>query len=190
MNRFPSERDDIQELIKNIEWSEAKVRKLVELENVEYKVNKKPINLGCFGHYVLFTIFLMGICELSLIFPEITKFVYENEYALIIFIFAYMIIIFLLNRYFIFIKKTLKMDKLKSIPAEREKLIVELTLHSVIPLDYWHPDMLDRLKMYLVNKRADNLKEALNLLEEEIRHNETMRQLKAIGRRIRRLTID
>ena len=37
-----------------------------------------------------------------------------------------------------------------------------------------------KLESYLVNKRADTLKEALNLFEEEKRHDEQMREINIV----------
>ena len=51
---------------------------------------------------------------------------------------------------------------------------------SVIPPKYQDLWSINKIKGYLVNQRADNLKECLNLLEDEIKHNQQIENLQEI----------
>ncbi|MDG5789311.1 hypothetical protein QA612_17765 [Evansella sp. AB-P1] len=51
---------------------------------------------------------------------------------------------------------------------------------ELIPDNYINQYALSKLESYLVNKRADTLKEALNLFEQEKRHDEQMNELSII----------
>lgn len=51
---------------------------------------------------------------------------------------------------------------------------------SLIPKSYIHLHALNKLESYILNKRADDVKEALNLYEEELRHDEQLRELNIV----------
>ncbi|MFA9559295.1 hypothetical protein ACERII_18445 [Evansella sp. AB-rgal1] len=63
---------------------------------------------------------------------------------------------------------------------EQMKNIEDSVNPVFIPKVYMNQYALNKLEEYLVNKRADNLKEALNLFEQEKLHNEQMKQLNII----------
>lgn len=48
---------------------------------------------------------------------------------------------------------------------------------SEVPEAYYYSYAVDKFIEFILNKRADNLKEAINLLELEYKHEETMEQL-------------
>jgi len=51
---------------------------------------------------------------------------------------------------------------------------------SVIPAKYMNLRYLNKIESYLVNQRADTLKECLNLLEDDIKHNQQIENLQVI----------
>jgi hypothetical protein len=57
---------------------------------------------------------------------------------------------------------------------------IEALKKSVIPPKYQDLWSLNEIKSYLVNQRADTLKECLNLLENDIKHNEQIKNLQVI----------
>lgn len=62
-------------------------------------------------------------------------------------------------------------DKLNKIV---EEINVELAAleQSVIPEEYWHVPYLQRMKRYIEQNRADNLREVLDLVDLDIRHKQ------------------
>ncbi len=89
---------------------------------------------------------------------------------------GYPLLIFLFNLYVRAAKRWLYRDELEKMKINRNLLVDKLQKTSTIPSDYWSTSNLLRMKRYLTNKRADNLKDALNLLENELRDEYFMQQ--------------
>ncbi|RDW16691.1 hypothetical protein [Oceanobacillus chungangensis] len=68
---------------------------------------------------------------------------------------------------------------IQSLTAEKEQLL-QLIHHSNIPQKYVSIGALQTFEQYVVNGRADNLKEAINLYEQELRHQEHMNELRQL----------
>jgi hypothetical protein len=92
----------------------------------------------------------------------------------------YPIVMFLFNRYVIFMKKKIFKEDIDSFETKRNDNYTQLTSFSVVPQDYWNVYYLISIRKYFENKRADTLKEALNLLEQERQLNQYLNQLRAI----------
>ena len=81
------------------------------------------------------------------------------------------------------LKKNLRKNRQRMI--EIENLVGEkmglLKSFSEVPEDYWYCYAVDQLISYFNNKRADTLKEAINLLESDIKHAQQMGQLQTLN---------
>ncbi|OUQ86654.1 hypothetical protein B5G50_19490 [Brevibacillus brevis] len=89
-------------------------------------------------------------------------------------------LIFFINKWHIKYKYSQNKDRIKEIQEYFPKIPDDLQTNSVIPEAYWSSAALIVLEQYLINKRADNLKECLNLYEIEQRHHQTIAQLDEI----------
>ncbi len=169
-------------LIKNIELSESLIQEMLRLDTKVDRIMKKPIRLGCFGHFVMLAILTVATMMLIPVLMEGLSAEFETVagISLIMVCFSYMVIVLVINRTALAMKKSDHAKFLKEYPMKRKLLFLKLTAESVIPAAYWSMDCLYAMKAYLNNKRADNLKEAINILEEEMRHNARMSQLAAI----------
>lgn len=173
------------ELLANLKWSLEVSRKIVDLDNKLYKIYKKPIKLGFLGHFYLFMFYGM-ITAGAMFYLDFNNGVFdyftEDQSADIrmgVFL-AYPFLIFFINRYIMMCKRFINNPDIKMMQKQRPKLVSELAKTTVVPKDYWNIQYFSLLIKYIENKRADNLKEALNLLAEDIRHEETLSQLGAI----------
>jgi hypothetical protein len=171
-------------LIKNIELSESLIQEMLRLDTKVDRIMKKPIRLGCFGHFIMLAILCFAV--MSLIPLLVERLYWDGDFETVIAIilimvcFSYMVIVLVINRTALAMKKSDHAKFLKEYPMKRKLLFLKLTAESVIPAAYWSMECLYAMKTYLNNKRADNLKEAINILEEEMRHNARMSQLAAI----------
>jgi len=86
----------------------------------------------------------------------------------------------------VFVKKRIeaKKDIYLSYPREREKLIDMLRMASSVPEAYWHVQALQIMRLYVINGRADTIKEAINLLEHEIRVDQQLQSLRNIEKQL------
>lgn len=57
-------------------------------------------------------------------------------------------------------------------------------IYAIFPKDYANPKDIKKIYSYLVNRRADNMKEAINLLEHENYQEEQNRQINALNDQI------
>jgi hypothetical protein len=171
-------------LIKNIELSETLIQEMLRLDAKVDKIMKKPIRLGCVTHFIIMAILYLALLSLLTVLVEgidmSEGFETVAAISLIMVCFSYMVIVLVINRTALAMKKSDHAKFLKEYPMKRKLLFLKLTEESVIPAAYWSMDCLYAMKAYLNNKRADNLKEAINILEEEMRHNARMSQLAAI----------
>lgn len=76
-------------------------------------------------------------------------------------------------------KITKNKDKINEIKRRLADLNEEVT-PVYIPRTYINDYALSKLKSYFSNRRADTLKEALNLFEDEMRHNQQMREINTV----------
>lgn len=97
------------------------------------------------------------------------------------------VLLFLAAIYFLFIWPTVHVKKKVKNNIERineiKFLLKELSekidpIH--IPKGYINIYALTKLESYILNKRADNLKEALNLFEQEKRHDQQMQEINTV----------
>lgn len=97
------------------------------------------------------------------------------------------LVIFFGSIYFLFIWPTLNVKK--KIKKNKERINeIHLLLNDLerkvnpvyIPRTYINKYALSKLQSYFLNKRADTLKEALNLFEQEKRHDQQMREINIV----------
>ncbi|SER24532.1 hypothetical protein SAMN04487944_10246 [Gracilibacillus ureilyticus] len=66
---------------------------------------------------------------------------------------------------------------LQRLEAEKEQLL-QLLDYSIVPEKYWTVHAIQMFEEYIQNSRADSLKEAINLYEQELRHEEHMQEMR------------
>lgn len=68
--------------------------------------------------------------------------------------------------------------KIQENNSKKNNIANNIRRMTVVPESYININYIRRFIQYIDNQRADNLKECINLLEEEFRHNEKMKTLK------------
>lgn len=71
-------------------------------------------------------------------------------------------------------------EQLKQLRLAETTLLSELSQQTIVPSYYWFPDAIESFETYLINYRADTIKEAINIYEEERRHLQFVDELKNI----------
>lgn len=61
---------------------------------------------------------------------------------------------------------------------QQERSLVNHIGKSIIPMAYCYPRAINTFENYIINKRADTIKECLNLYEQERRNNKSMNELR------------
>jgi hypothetical protein len=97
-------------------------------------------------------------------------------------LFSWLCLISIVVGYFYNIKVSEQRKSYYSLEDEQIRQKKEELIESVIPNEYQDTQSLNKIESYLINQRADNLKECLNLLEDERKHNEQIRNLQEIQR--------
>ncbi|OYD57626.1 hypothetical protein CGZ90_13245 [Fictibacillus aquaticus] len=69
-------------------------------------------------------------------------------------------------------------NRINKIISEKEFYFDKLEKESLVPMTYRNLYALDRFITYFKNGRADSLKEAINLFEQEVRHEEQINELR------------
>lgn len=179
---------DREELLDNLEGSLRLVSQIEQIDNRVAKIYRKPIRISWNIHMsVMLTIFSsLGILVL---FHEFTNwtidFPYEIPYIdsfevfkfIGIPVLVYPALIVFINLYTTFSKRWLFRGELEKLRIKRLALVEKLNGFTAIPAEFWSVLNLTRMQKYIRQHRADDLKEALNLLAEDIRHDQLMLQL-------------
>lgn len=183
-----------EELLLNI----AETRNSIEkLQNIHGRLNalyKPPIKFGCLGHIISFIVYwvvvslAMGWVMDIVLFPvnimlsdDILEKVGEIGAVIIVIVVAisYPYIFNLINKNRNKKNAEISMSQeVKRMEMEKQNIIEYIETNSVIPADYRYIGALNTFEKYLINQRADNLKECINLFEQEMRHEEQMNELR------------
>jgi hypothetical protein len=183
-----------EELLLNINETREAVKKVQGIHNQLTSLFKKPMNFGCIGHVIAFTVYvpLMSILVgfvLEIFLIPIKWITTENTFDVITTVWAYSILIGIAISYpyafnLINKKRSKKNEELfnnelvQKLEKEKLYLLQRINDYTVIPEDYRYVNALNIFEKYLVNQRADNLKECINLFEQEKRHEEEIQELK------------
>ena len=179
---------DREELLDNIDRSLRLVTQIEQIDTRVTKIHRKPIRISWSIHWsVMLTIFsTLGVLVLFNEFTDLTREIpfeipYINNVSIFKFIgypvLAYPIIIISINFYISFSKRLLFRKELEKLRIRRIGLVEKLNVFSVIPQEFWSVRNINRMHKYLDQGRADDLKEALNLLAEDVRHDQVMLHL-------------
>lgn len=157
-------------LLEEIRQYQSIVNQSINLQHEHESFYSKPafiVGLGLRGRIITF--FILCIVFVSLNIPLVSM------------------VIFYGSLYFLFIWPTIhvngKVKRNKERINEIKKLLGELSknVNPVhLPKTYINEYALSKLESYLLNKRADTLKEALNLFEQEKRHDQQMQEINAV----------
>jgi hypothetical protein len=166
------------ELLHNIELTLTMVEQMEKANLQVERIRRKPIRLAFSLHFALVAVVtaLIGgfflLDEMGMFNKEYQWIQRDNLlYFLAIPLIGYPTIVYFSNLYVVLAKRWLYRDELQKLELRRLGMIEKLNNTSYIPADYWTVAQLTRMRKYLRNKRADSLKEVLNLLEEELRYD-------------------
>ncbi|MCR8633672.1 hypothetical protein [Paenibacillus radicis (ex Xue et al. 2023)] len=173
-------------LLNNIDKTLQYVNKISEYDVKLTWIFKKPLRLGFMVHLLVLSILLFVSFYLHFRIAKDQSMVFVL-YSICFLMASYMFLTFVINKVLVLSKKSDNAKFLKEYPKLRSDAYNSLQNESVIPPTYWAADYLLLIKQYLSDKRADNLKEALNILESELRHNQQMMQLSVIKDQIKEL---
>ncbi|WCK57327.1 hypothetical protein PP175_29495 (plasmid) [Aneurinibacillus sp. Ricciae_BoGa-3] len=93
----------------------------------------------------------------------------------------YLISVYTYNKKFVAKRIISNEQNMREWEKEWKRQRMTLFAKSQIPQAYWDVSVLNVFEAYLVNRRADTLKECINMFEEEQRYSEHMRQLSIIA---------
>lgn len=186
-----------ENLLRNIAETRNDVNRLQSIYSHLNSLYKSSIQLGCIGHVVAFIVYWsLGVWLLSFIlkifsFLDVILYALLSEAILdsIATIIAYILIFGVAFSYpYVFnqinkkrMKKNAEIAKsgeAQKLELEKQAFIDKIQNNSVIPVDYCYTKALNAFERYLLNQRADNLKECINLYEQERRHEEQIQEIK------------
>ncbi len=169
------------ELLHNIELTLTMVEQMEKANLQAERIRRKPIRLAFSFHFALVALLtaLIGgfflLDEMGVFNTEYQWIQRDNLlYFLAVPLIGYPAIVYFANLYVVLAKRWLYRDELQKLELRRLGMIEKLNNASYIPSDYWQVAHLTLMRKYLRNKRADSLKEALNLLEEELRYEQLL----------------
>lgn len=127
--------------------------------------------------YLLFTIVSIPVALLS--FGNMVIFVILGIISIFITIYLYITLEEKINLFQINKKTSKHLNRIQSIVNEEAEIMKYLEEQDM-PLAYCYPNAIKNFETYLKNQRADNLKECINLLEQDIQHQQNINELRTI----------
>ncbi|WP_088549415.1 hypothetical protein [Paenibacillus aquistagni] len=174
------------DILENLYWTLSLVKEIQDIENLEAYSKRRPIDFHIISHIII-----GWLCvPLLMILYSILKTSYNVEFPKYInldsdfywFFIPYPVIVLLVNRLTLLCKWMKYSSRVKQnnqlLPGVKENLYHE----SIVPTEYWSPANVSTLIKYFEQERVSNMGEALNMLDEAIRHQEKMEKLDDIER--------
>lgn len=184
------------ELLLNINETKNMINKLQNTHRSLTALYKEPIKFGCLGHLIAFFIYWASLSYilswvLGVILYPIKIMLSDNiadKFGSVVAVILVIIVALSYPYLFNLInKKHLKQNDdiarsstAKNLELEKQSIIQYIETHSVVPADYRYLSALNTFEKYLINKRADSLKECINLFEQEIRHEEQINEIRIL----------
>jgi hypothetical protein len=174
---------ETEELLQDIEHALKMIELMEQIDDRTAKIKRSPIRLPVGFHVGVIAIAFAALGA-GFLLDQVGFFVDYRFFVTIdnlwiylgIPLIGYPLLILMINLYVRFAKKWLYRDELEKLSINKMLYVEKLQKVSRIPQDYWTSVNLIRMKRYILTKRAENLKEALNLLEDELRANYFMEQ--------------
>ncbi|MCG7344044.1 hypothetical protein MHZ92_07865 [Sporosarcina sp. ACRSL] len=190
-----------EDVVANLDYTAPRVYELDRLKE-EYRIFelKDPLKFGLYGYYERtypLPIYFNAILALIIFaIPLWCVFVFQGFFSKIL-IFAITVTIFYyISKPFKFIFKKIDFSSRKALitinyeSACKEfdeqstqlagpiiDLLDDLRENSVVPENYWHTDAMRKITRYFANHRAETLKEAINLYEQEAREDQRHKEV-------------
>ncbi|UAL47151.1 hypothetical protein K7887_20240 [Sutcliffiella horikoshii] len=183
-------------LLNNIQSTRNEVNNIININKKIGNYFKEPIKIGFSGHIgallISFILWLVAFLLVVLILIYPLEMIFGEDLAQLIFnglglllllgtIIGYVYLYSATNKKIV--ESNIKADgneEVVKLRQDRDKLLLSLSSNSIIPKDYWTIDALNTFEKYIINKRAEDLKECINLYEQESRHDEQMREISAM----------
>lgn len=159
-----------QQLMKQIDFTLQKTKVLADSDAFLRKATGKPIQMSFYMHGTVFMFFSLAIYGVTVLFhipePEHGYLIIPTE------VLIYLTFVFLVNRIALTVKAGQYGKDIRIWQQRRREAWEDLHKYSDVPKKYWKFSYLLLMKSYLDNLRADTMKECLNLLEADIRHQQ------------------
>jgi hypothetical protein len=170
-----------EKLLSNLNETKEIIDKITKLNKDKERYYKSPFQ-SCLLMAIIFVI-IIAICSwfLGLLAPGLNKNIFAWILKEVICSVITIIILLLLETFIPKIRVLIYKDVIKSIEEEVLLNYKILENNSELPKAYWNSYAVNKLIEYFINKRADNIKEALNLLELDYKHKEKMEMLEEIN---------
>lgn len=169
--------EEKEQLIENLSTTNILIERLMKLDNEYGSYFKKPLNFAWWGHILAFLIFNQVVNSILLNLP-IYFLNYLSQFMFPINIVIYIILYTQFNKKAIQKRVSTNKNRINEISDQHQEIITLLNRDSIVPPDYRNAYAVSKFITYLKNGRAENLKEAMNLYEQEIRHDEQVRQIR------------
>jgi hypothetical protein len=177
---------DKETYLLNIRLTKERIKRLKDNYEEYSFIHKKPLNFNWLQHIIVWFIMLVAVSYVIDLITLPLRYIFgEGEmsnFAFGIYVIIYTILYInayvKINRNKLNKKMTQYAERAEIIPFENEQLLFEIENESFIPVDYRNLYTLGKLEKYFINGRADDLKEAINLFEEEKRYDEQMNEIK------------
>jgi ABC-type multidrug transport system fused ATPase/permease subunit len=169
-----------ENLINNLKETKTIIDKITALKKEKGRFYKSPFQ-SCFFMVIVFIVILV-ICNwlFGVLVPMFDKNILAWIEKAIISIVITIIIMYLLEKLIPKIRVLINKDKITVLEEQISSNFKILENISELPKNYWNSYAVDKIIEYFTNRRVENLKEALNLLDLDYKHKEKMEMLEHI----------
>jgi len=177
--KLQAEAQEKSNLAENLSLTESLVTKYVENQKEINHYYEKPMSFPIWLH-IIFGLIGYGIFGnlLLIIFLAFNIGAPLNYVSIVIGALIYPIGYNVLNSKLREKKISKNKDQIEELNKHNKTTISKLEEKSIIPEDYWSKEALSHFKKYIQNQRADTLKEAINLYEQEQHQNRQMNEIR------------
>lgn len=178
------------DLLKNLQFTKSAVIALEEMHHDINMYNKRLIRI----HPAWYALACPFIIVWMMVKIERDIYRFQNYFDILVgllvcflLFIGFCCLIYLLNNWFVRYKYIKNANRVREIQEDYPLIFDDLRTYSMIPEAYWNSAALSVMEGYLINKRADTLKECLNLYESErfqhasIAYLEDIKRLQAIS---------
>jgi hypothetical protein len=190
MSELISSNTQKNSILENLNFTKDQVSTLVNNHREYVNYHRKPLNFSRLKHVVAFLLFSLALSLLYAIVasPIAVVFNIETEsltepVAVPLFI-GSIILYFICYRLFNNRQQKVKLVKhavrINQIISEKEMILHRLDQESIVPSTYRNMSALNRFIQYFKDGRAETMKEAMNLYEQEVRHEEQLQEIQVM----------
>ncbi len=166
-----------QLLLSKLKESKTIIDETAELLRKRDKYDTTPFGIGVIV-FIILVYLINSILSLVLHWPNgLLPFLLKGIISIILTI---PLIKVVSNKFIPMTIKSFRKGKINAIQNKINNNHDRLEKIDVLPENYWTPYRANKIIEFIVNKRADNLKEALNLLESDVKHKELIEEMRSL----------